>query len=88
MAFFSSGQNDKNIARYKSTFADKPTLIIASEEDWGTYNSAKKIFDAAINANSKFIAYKGAAHGYPLLDKDSQLASTIVSWFDSQLAAQ
>jgi len=85
IGFFSSGQRDENIARYKKILADKPTLIIASEEDRGTYASAKKLFNTATNTNSKFIAYKGADHGYPLLDKDSQLATTIVSWLDSQL---
>jgi dienelactone hydrolase len=85
IGFFSSGQRDENIARYKKILADKPTLIIASEEDRGTYASAKKLFSTTTNAHSKFIAYKGSDHGYPLLDKDSQLATTIVSWLDSQL---
>ena len=85
IGFFSSGQRDENIARYKKTLAAKPTLIIASEEDRGTYESAQKLFKVTSNANSKFIAYKGAAHGYPLLDTDTQLASYMVSWLNSQL---
>ncbi len=86
IGFFSSGQRDENIARYKTVLADQPTLIIASEEDTGTYESAQKLFSTTTNANSKFIAYKGDNHGYPLLDKDKQLASHIVGWLDSQLA--
>ncbi len=85
IGFFSSGQRDENIARYKKILAAKPTLIIASEEDTGTYESAQKLFKIATDENSKFIAYKGGAHGYPLLDKDNQLASYIVGWLDSQL---
>ncbi len=85
IGFFSSGQRDENIARYKKILADKPTLIIASEKDRGTYESAKKLFTAANNNNSKFIAYKGSAHGYPLLDSDTKLASYMVSWLDSHL---
>jgi dienelactone hydrolase len=85
IGFFSSGQRDKNIARYKKTSASKPTLIIASEKDTGTYESAQKLFKTTTNANSKFIAYKGSAHGYPLLDSDKQLASYMVGWLDSQL---
>lgn len=85
IGFFSSGQRDENITRYKQTLADKPTLIIASEKDTGTYESAKKLFTASTNASSKFIAYKGSAHGYPLLDSDTQLASYMVSWLDSHL---
>ena len=85
MSFFSSGQRDENIARYKKLLADKPTLIIASEEDTGTYISGKKLFEATTNTNSKFIGYKGGDHGYPLLDKDKNLASNIVNWLDSQL---
>jgi dienelactone hydrolase len=85
MGFFSSGQRKENIARYTKTLADKPTLIIASEKDTGTYESAQKLFTASTNTSSKFIAYKGTAHGYPLLDSDTQLASYMVSWLDSHL---
>jgi dienelactone hydrolase len=85
IGFFSSGQRDENIARYKKIMADKPTLIIASEEDTGTYESAQKIFKMTTHEKSKFIAYKGAAHGYPLLDSDEQLADYIVGWLTSQL---
>ena len=85
IGFFSSGQRDENITRYKKILADKPTLIIASEKDRGTYESAQKLFTAATNMSSKFIAYKGAAHGYPLLDSDTQLASYMVSWLNSHL---
>lgn len=86
VGFFSSGQRDENIARYKKILADKPTLIIASEEDTGTYESAQKLFKTTTNKSSKFIAYKGGDHGYPLLDRDKQLASYIVGWLDSQLS--
>ena len=85
IGFFSSGQRDENITRYKKILADKPTLIIASEEDTGTYKSAQKLFMAATHISSKFIAYKGSAHGYPLLDSDTQLASYMVNWLDSHL---
>jgi len=86
IGFFSSGQREENIERYKSTLAGLPTLIIASEEDTGTYESAQKLFTATTHENSKFIAYKGSDHGYPLLDKDKQLASYIAGWLDSQLS--
>lgn len=85
IGFFSSGQRDENVARYKKILADKPTLIIASEEDRGTYESAQKLFTTTTNTSSKFIAYKGEAHGYPLLDTDTQLASYMVAWLNSQL---
>ena len=85
ISFFSSGQRAENIARYKNNLADKPTLIIAAEEDGGTYTSAQKLFTIASNQNSRLISYKGAEHGYPLLDRDTDLASTIVNWFDNQL---
>jgi dienelactone hydrolase len=85
MGFFSSGQSEDNIARYTKTLANKPTLIIASEKDTGTYESAQKLFSASTSMDSKFIAYKGTAHGYPLLDSDTELASYMVSWLDSHL---
>jgi dienelactone hydrolase len=85
MSFFSSGQRQENIKRYQTTLADKATLIIASEDDGNTYTSAKTLFATAKHANSKFISYKGAQHGYPLLDNDPDLAGNIVNWFDRQL---
>lgn len=85
MSFFSSAQREANIERYKKALAEKPTLIIAAEEDGNTYTSAQTLFTTAKNNNSRFIAYKGGEHGYPLLDSDTHLATTIVSWFDSQL---
>jgi len=85
ISFFSSGQRKDNIERYKKVLGDKPTLIIASEEDGGTYTSAQALFTAAKNKDSRFIAYKGNEHGYPLLTSDVHLATTIVSWFDQQL---
>jgi len=86
IGFFSSGQRDENIARYKKILADKPTLIIASEEDRDTYESAQKLFKTTTNENSKFISYKGSDHGYPLLDRDKQLAGYIVGWLENQLS--
>ena len=85
IGFFSSGQGEKNIVRYKDTLADKPTLIIASEKDTTTYESAQKLFTTSTNKRSKFIAYKGTEHGYPLLASDTMLGSYIVSWLDNQL---
>ncbi|TWX50602.1 alpha/beta hydrolase family protein [Colwellia hornerae] len=85
IGFFSSGQSAENIARYQKALVDKPTLIIASEKDTGTFESAQKIFRSSTNISSKFIAYKGSAHGYPLLASDTQLASYMVSWLESQL---
>jgi dienelactone hydrolase len=85
MGFFSSGQSEENIARYTKTLANKPTLIIASEKDISTFESAQKLFSASTSMSSKFIAYKGTAHGYPLLDSDTELASYMVSWLDNHL---
>jgi dienelactone hydrolase len=85
ISFFSSGQREENIQRYTKTLSYKPTLIIASEEDGGTFTSAQKLFKAAKHDNSQFISYKGEDHGYPLLDKDVHLATSIVNWFDNQL---
>jgi len=85
ISFFSSGQNEENINRYKASLANKPTFIIAAEDDTFTYNSAKQLFTETKNINSKLVAYKGSDHGFPLLDKDTQLANSLVNWFDKQL---
>jgi dienelactone hydrolase len=85
IGFFSSSQSDKNIARYAKTLAEKPSLIIASEDDGRTFTSAQQLFVTANHTNTKMISYKGSKHGYPLLDSDKQLAKTIVGWFDNNL---
>lgn len=85
ISFFSSSQREANIARYKKVLADKPTLIIAAEEDGGTYTSAQTLFSTTKNKHSQFLAYIGGEHGYPLLDSDPKLATTIANWFDNQL---
>ncbi|MBE0367000.1 alpha/beta hydrolase [Pseudoalteromonas aurantia] len=85
ITFFSSAQNDTNIAHYKNDLASIPTLIIAAEQDGRTYSSAQTLFKNAEHINSKFVSYKGAEHGYPLLDKDNNLVPLITNWLDKQL---
>lgn len=85
ISFFSSSQSDKNIGRYGKVLAQKPTLIIASQNDGRTFTSAEQLFSTAKHANSKMISYKGEKHGYPLLDSDKQLTQTIVAWFANEL---
>lgn len=85
ISFFSSSQRDENIARYGKTLVDTPTLIIASEDDGRTFTSAQQLFSTAKNPSSKMISYKGSMHGYPLLDSDNALETTIVTWFSSEL---
>jgi len=86
IGFFSSAQRDENIARYKVALADKPTLIIAAEEDGRTFTSAQQLFTTAKHPKSKMISFKGSKHGYPLLEVDQQLDESIVNWFNDQLS--
>lgn len=87
MSFFSSAvihnEDDETIASYKA-IAGKPTLFISAEED-ATFAATQRAFALNENINSKFISYKGNAHGYPLLKQDKHLGKTIVDWFDSNL---
>lgn len=85
ISFFSSAQNEKNIQTYTEKLANKPTLIIASELDGRTYTSAQSLFEAAKNDKTKFILYKGDAHGYPLLASDPDLTNNIVNWLTKSL---
>ncbi|WP_019027639.1 alpha/beta hydrolase family protein [Colwellia piezophila] len=85
ISFFSSSQSDKNISRYEKVLADKPSLIIASEDDGRTFTSAQQLFSTTKHPKSKMLSYKGDMHGYPLLDSDKQLTQTIVAWFDNEL---
>ncbi len=87
ISFFSSNvvhnDDDETIADYKS-ISKKPTLFISAEED-GTFDGTQRAFTLNENVNSKFISYKGGAHGYPLLEQDKHLSNTMVDWFDSNL---
>ncbi len=87
ISFFSSAvvhnDNEDTIADYKA-IAKKPTLFISAEED-GTFDGTQRGFKLNENINSKFVSYKGKAHGYPLLKQDKYLAKTLVDWFDSNL---
>ncbi|KZN64972.1 alpha/beta hydrolase [Pseudoalteromonas luteoviolacea] len=85
ISFFSSAQSEKNIKKYTASLSNTPTLIIAADEDGRTYTSAQSLFIEAQHRNSKFLAYKGKEHGYPLLDKDSNLTDAIVTWFSHQI---
>jgi len=85
ISFFSSAQRDENITRYEKVLGEKPTLIIAAEDDGRTFTSAQQLFKTAKNPSSKMLSYKGSMHGYPLLDSDKQLTKTIVAWFDNNL---
>lgn len=85
LALFSSAQGEKNIERYGKQLNNTPTMIIAAEDDGNTYKSAKAIYAKAENPASKFVVYKGGAHGYPLYEQDKTLVKNIVNWFNANL---
>jgi Tol biopolymer transport system component/dienelactone hydrolase len=62
-----------------------PVLAIYSEEDrYRTPESMKDAFTRSKNEASRLIAYKGAAHGTPLLG-DENLETEIVGWLETRL---
>ena len=85
LALFSSAQNEQNIERYQSNLSAVPTMVIAAEEDGRTYTTAQQVYAHATNPSSKFVVYKGDAHGYPLYEQDLTLADNIVDWFDRHM---
>jgi dienelactone hydrolase len=62
-----------------------PVLCIAGEEDRGTYERTKRIFQSSRSPDTRMILYKGNAHGVALFDQDPSLIRTIVDWFDARL---
>ena len=62
-----------------------PVLAIAAEEDEGTFDRMKGLFDKSKEPHSKLILYKGALHGVPLFAHDPGLVDSIVAWFKSVL---
>ncbi|RPJ46588.1 MAG: alpha/beta fold hydrolase [Candidatus Latescibacterota bacterium] len=62
-----------------------PLLCIAAEEDRGTYERTKRIFQSSTNPETRLLLYKGNAHGAALFDQDPSLVGTIVDWFGRRL---
>jgi len=62
-----------------------PLLCIASEEDRGTHERTKRIFQSSKNTDTRLILYKGNAHGAHLFDQDPTLIGTIADWFARHL---
>jgi len=67
--------------------ADPPILAIASEDDRGSADTARALFEGSRNGQSRLVLYKGRDHGVPLFDRDPDLQSTIVDWFERTLPA-
>ena len=62
-----------------------PLLCIAAEEDRGTHQRTKRVFQESKNSDSRLILYKGNAHGVPLFEQDETLIETITDWFALRL---
>lgn len=62
-----------------------PVLAIGAEEDEGTFERMKAMFDISKDPLSKLILYKGDLHGAPLFAFDAGLVPSIVAWFGSAL---
>jgi dienelactone hydrolase len=84
ISFFSSYLEDKDIQTYQGCITKIPAFIIAAEKD-GVFSNAQKLFEEAEHVDTKFTAYKGDGHGYPLFSQDPTLTNVIVEWFDTQL---
>jgi dienelactone hydrolase len=86
-AFLSSSLpwiDENEIKKFESERAI-PLLCIASEEDRGTHERTKRMFQSSKNPDTRLILYKGNAHGAPLFDQDPALIGTITDWFARRL---
>ncbi len=76
--------DESDLKRFAST-RPNPLLCIAAEEDRGTYQRTKRVFQESKNGDSRFILYKGNAHGVPLFEQDETLVEVITDWFAVRL---
>jgi hypothetical protein len=81
IGFFSSslpGLTDQDLIQFESNTA-LPILGIAAEQDAGTFERTRRMFDSSSHTDTKLVVYKGALHGAPLLEHDPGLADSIVA---------
>ncbi|MFH1679968.1 MAG: alpha/beta fold hydrolase [Candidatus Eisenbacteria bacterium] len=76
--------DEKDIKEFESERAI-PLLCIAGEEDRGTYERTRRIFQSSKSPDTRLILYKGNAHGAPLFDHDPILIQVITDWFVRRL---
>ena len=62
-----------------------PILAIAAEEDQGTFERTRRMFERSTDPASRLIVYKGKLHGVPLFEHDPGLVDSIVAWFKAGL---
>ncbi len=68
-------------------YGQRPSLIIASEEDREAAVSSEQLHELALG-QSELILYQGAGHGTNMFLREPELATEMVAWFDQHVKGE
>ena len=66
-------------------YGDRPSLIVASEEDTLSADSSEELHQLAVGEN-ELVMYQGAGHGTNMFAREPELADLMIAWFDQHVA--
>ena len=68
-------------------YGDRPSLIVASEEDTLSADSSEELHQLAVGEN-ELVMYQGAGHGTNMFAREPELADLMIAWFDRHVKGE
>lgn len=68
-------------------YGDRPSLIVASEEDMLSADSSEELHELAIGEN-ELVMYQGAGHGTNMFAQEPELTDLMIAWFDRHVKGE
>lgn len=68
-------------------YGDRPSLIVASEEDTLSADSSEELHQLAGGEN-ELVMYQGAGHGTNMFAQEPELADLMIAWFDRHVKGE
>ena len=65
-------------------YGDRPSLIVASEEDGLSAASSRELNEVAVG-ETELVMYQGAGHGTNMFIREPELAELMIDWFDQHV---
>lgn len=68
-------------------YGDRPSLIVASEEDTLSADSSEELHELAVGEN-ELVMYQGAGHGTNMFAQEPELTDLMIAWFDRHVKGE
>jgi dienelactone hydrolase len=68
-------------------YGNRPSLIVASEEDTLSADSSEELHELAMGEN-ELVLYQGAGHGTNMFARKPELADLMIAWFDRHVKGE